>query len=45
MKEENTPMEDNEIIQKELRKAIKKLVARAKYNIRKRNFLEILFNL
>ncbi|MFV8339147.1 hypothetical protein ACNQGL_07735 [Flavobacterium sp. LB3P21] len=45
MKEEKLPMEDNEIIQKELRIAIKQLVARAKNNIRKRNFLEVLFNL
>lgn len=45
MKQEIPLMEDNEIIQKELRIAIKQLVARAKNNIRKRNFLEILFNL
>ena len=45
MKEEKLPMEDNEIIQRELRKSIKQLVARAKNNIIKRNFLEVLFNL
>lgn len=45
MKEEKLPMEDIEIIQKELRKSIKQLVARANNNIRKRNFLETLFNL